>query len=340
MYSCNEDPDEPGMILTDGAFISCEGNFGTGDASISFYNDSIDIVYNNIFYNANNRSLGDVLQSITIYNENAYLVVNNSSKVEIVDAETFKEKDVIAGVPSPRYMVAVENTAYISCWGDNSVKIVDLNTNEVTGSIATSSGPDKMVIQNNKLYIANSGGWGVDSLITVVDIITSEVIKNIGVKYAPVDLVVDPQGDIWVLCFGKIIYGPEDPSPILEETPSKLYKIDTETDLVVMDETLFDTQHPFQLEIDNTGVLYFGGGYTFGGIYSLQVVSGSESPIKIIDDFAYGFNIDPNTNVLYLTLATSYTSAGTLKRYSTDGNELGTYECGISPNGCVFINSE
>jgi len=346
LLSCNEDPEEfipdiePGDTIPNGAFVSCEGSFGSGNASVSFYNYQTDSTYNTVFHNVNDRSVGDVLQSITVHDTNVYLAVNNSSKVEIVNAADFAEKGVITGVSMPRYLVAKESTGYISCWGDNSVKIVDLNSNEVAGSITTASGPDKMIIQNDKLYIANSGGWGVDSLITVVNLNTNQVIKNIEVKYAPVDLVADPQGDIWVLCFGKIIYGPEDPYPILEETASKLYKIDTETDLVVTEQTLFDTEHPMHLEMDNSGVLYFGGGYTFAGIYSLEVNPDPEMPVKIIDGYAYGLNINPYTNELFVTYAPSYTSAGILTRYSTEGLELGSYECGISPNGCAFIHGE
>lgn len=177
-------------------------------------------------------------------------------------------------------------------------------------------------------------------MITVVDLHTNEIVKNIEVKYAPVDMVVDPGGDIWILCFGKIIYGPEDPYPILEETASKLFKIDTETDLVVLEETLFETQHPMQLEIDNAGVLYFGGGYTFPGIYSMETATVLQTPVKIIEDYAYGFNIDPYINELFVTISPSYTSAGILKRYTTDGNEMGSYECGISPNSSAFLIAE
>ena len=154
IFSCTEDPEDSLLApFTNGAFISCEGSYGTGNASISYYSNSDDTVYNDIFYNANGRSVGDILQSITILNENAYLVVNNSSKVEVVNALSFQVQGVILGVSSPRHLVASGNTAYVSCWGDNSVKIIDLNTYEITGSISASSGPDKMVIQNDKLYI-------------------------------------------------------------------------------------------------------------------------------------------------------------------------------------------
>lgn len=157
ILSCNKDSGDFRVFpYTNGSLISCEGSFGNGNASISYYSNSEDSVYNDIFYYANNRSVGDVLQSITIFEGSVYLVVNNSNKVEVVDAESFQAEGVISGVSSPRYMVANGNTAYISCWGDNSVKIVDLNTNELSGSISTFSGPDKMLIQNDKLYIANS----------------------------------------------------------------------------------------------------------------------------------------------------------------------------------------
>lgn len=340
LVSCNDASDEVLMTYTNGAFISCEGNFGSGNASISFYSKTTDSVYTDIFNDVNQRTIGDVLQSITIHNGNSYLVVNNSSKVEVVDASTFEVKGVISGVSSPRYLVANENTAWVSCWGDNTVNIVDLESLEVTGSITASSGPDKMLIHDEKLYIANSGGWSVDSIISVVDINTNSIIKEIEVKYAPTDLVVDPEGNIWVLCFGKIIYDSEEPYPILEETASKLFKIDSQTDEVVEEIPLFDTQHPAQLEIDSEGNLFFGGGYTFEGLWRLQNESGPGNLKKIIEDYAYGFNIDPETDEVYITIATSYTSGGILKRYSSNGTELGSYECGIGPNGTVFSVTE
>jgi YVTN family beta-propeller protein len=321
---------------SNGVFIANEGNMGSNNGSVSFYCYDTDSVYNDIFYAVNNRTAGDVVQSLTLHNDKAYIVVNNSNKVEIVNRNTFKEYGVITDLSSPRHLIVSGNSAYISCWGDNSVKVVDLGTNSIKKTIAVHSGPDKMCIVNDKLYVANSGIFIPDSVVTVIDLISNDIVKEIVVKYSPVDLVADKGNTLWVLCYGKVIYSPEEPYPIIGETPSKLYSIDTDIDVLLSEITLFNTQHPQQLEIGNDGKLYFGGGYTFQGIYSLEIGQGIATATRIISDFAYGFNIDPNTDVLFLTLATSFTAPGLLKRYTSDGSLLGTYECGIGPNSIAF----
>jgi YVTN family beta-propeller protein len=332
ILACNDDE----IVKTryeHGVFIVNEGTFNSNNGSISFLNFDTDSVYNDIFFQANARALGDVVQSMYFVDNKAYIVVNNSNKVEVTDAVTLESKGVIEGVNSPRYFIAKDGYAYISCWGDNSVKVISLETNSVISSISVSCGPEKMCIVSDKLYIANTGGWATDSVISVVDLSTNEVIKNIEVKYTPSDLVVDNQNNIWVLCFGKVIYGSEDPYPIIEESASKIYLIDTERDSVIEETTLFEHEHPAQLEINSEGDLLFGGGYAFNGIYRFHPDDLTFS--MIINEFAYGLNIDSTTDDIYITLSPSYTTAGTLKRYDQGGNLLGRYECGIGPNGVV-----
>jgi len=319
-----------------GVFIVNEGGYGSNNGSISFYDYMSDSVYNDIYFDVNNRPLGDVVQSLTLHNGNAYIVVNNSNKVELTDRNTFKENGVISGLLSPRYLVASGNVAYVSCWGDNSVKVINLETNAVKKTIHVGSGPGKMCIVNDKLYVANAGIFLPDSVITIIDLTSNEVVKDIVVQYSPQDFVAGSDNTLWVLCYGKVIYDSEEPYPILEETPSKVYKIDTRSDEVVLEINLFDNQHPQHLEISSDGQLFFGGGYSFQGIYSLVIEQESATTTQVISDYAYGFNIDPDTDILYITLAPSYTSAGTLKRYNTEGLLLGTYECGIGPNSTVF----
>ena len=330
------DKEESSGEYADGVFIANEGGFGNNNGSVSFYSYSTDSVYNNIFYSVNNRTLGDVVQSVTLHNDKAYVVVNNSNKVEIADQNTFQEVGTISDVSLPRHLIAQSNTGYLSCWGDNSVKVIDLETNTVTKSVTVASGPEKMRIVNNKLYVVNTGGYSVDSIVSVIDLASLEVVKEILVKYAPQDIVVDKDNKIWVLCFGKVVYDVVDPYPIIEESASKIYKIDPESDAVVLEGELFQNQHPIQLEVSNDGTLYLGGGYTFAGIYRLEIEGGSGALTQIIADYVYGLNINPGTNILYTLQAPTYTDPGILKRYELDGTLLGTYECGIGPNSASF----
>ncbi|MBN1117102.1 MAG: hypothetical protein JXA77_07855 [Bacteroidales bacterium] len=336
--SCDNKEEVKGEY-TNGVYIVNEGNYGSADGSLSFYSYDSDSVYNDIFKAKNGDPLWDVLQSVTTSGDNIYIVVNNSNKIDVADKNTMEYKGSIENVTSPRYLVTKNNTAYVSCWGDNSIKIIDLNTNAIAGTItANGSGPDKMLINNNYLYVVNTGGWGNDSTVTIINTETNEVEKYLNVPYNPKDIVMDNSGNIWVLSFGMVSYA-EDFSTI-SLSPSMLYKIDPATNEVVSQGELFADQHPAHLEAnDESNTLYIGGGYTFVGIYKIEIAGNNLTLSQIANDFAYGLNFDAKSNALFVSLSGNYTSAGTVKRYDTDGNLLGTYSCGIGTSG-AFKNTK
>ena len=66
-----------------GFFVVNEGNFSWGKATLSFIHQD-GKVENNIYEKVNNKVLGNVGQSMSIFNDKGYIVVNNSQKVEVV----------------------------------------------------------------------------------------------------------------------------------------------------------------------------------------------------------------------------------------------------------------
>lgn len=334
-YSCDDDEKLIPGAYEDGVFISNEGNMTTGDGSVSFYSYDKDSVYNNIFEAVNNRVLGAVVQSVTVYEKNAYIVVNASNKVEIVKATTFEEKGVITDVSSPRYFVAVgDDKGYVSQWGDNgAVKVIDLTTLAVTKTIATGAGSERMLMHNNLVYVANSGGYANNNTVSVIDPSTDEVTKTITLDGdSPRDLIVDANGDIWVLCAGYVDWSNY---PDYTETASKLVRINPTTNEVAETITIGESFHPTCLEISNNGNdLFYGGGYGVQGIYKMGIDENTVPATPLIDKFFYGFNINPETgNIFALEAASDYVSKGTLWRYEANGTELGSYEAGVGPNG-------
>ena len=58
---------------TNGSFVMNEGNFQSGNGSVSFISRTADVpIQNNIFENVNNFLLGDVVQSMLIHNNKGY----------------------------------------------------------------------------------------------------------------------------------------------------------------------------------------------------------------------------------------------------------------------------
>ncbi|MBN1251169.1 MAG: SMP-30/gluconolactonase/LRE family protein [Bacteroidales bacterium] len=335
--SCNKDENLTPGKYSDGVFITNEGTYGGGNGSISFYSIEGDSVVNNIFEKANNRTLGDVVQSLYLLKNKAYICVNNSNKIEIANISDFTEAGVIEDVPLVRHFIGINaEKAYASVWGDGGqLKVIDLNTNSVIKSIDVGNGPEKMAVIYNKLYVTNSGGFMSDNTISVVDTETDNVLKSITLDAdKPVDLIIDDAGKLWVLCMGKTVYD-QNWMPI-DNTPAKLIRINTETDKIEKSVVLSQNFHPNNLEISADGnYFYYGGGFEFSGIYKISVTALSVSANPIISKSFYGFKVSENGEI-FATEAVSFIDNGKLYRYQGNGTLINEYTVGIAPNGAAF----
>jgi len=85
----------------EGLFVVNQGNFMYANASLSYYNPQTKDIENEIFVRANGINLGDVAQSMVLYKETAYVVVNNSGVVFAIDPKTFTLKGMLTGLVSP-----------------------------------------------------------------------------------------------------------------------------------------------------------------------------------------------------------------------------------------------
>lgn len=331
-----------------GVFITNEGSFMGNNGSVSFYayqNDTsydiiADSVYNDIFYQVNGRTLGDVVQSITLSDSLAFIVVNNSNKVEVVTSADFKEYNVISGVNQPRYIVINDTIAYISAWGDGGVVyVVNLNTFEVKSTIKVGNGPEKMLIDDSKLYVANSGGWYSDSTVTIIDLVTNQKIDSIIVGGNPSSIVKTYDGEKWVLCHGIVELSPIDYTTVTRETPSMIVHLDRQGE-VAGKIIIAEKEHPSVFDISPAGdILYFGGGYSYQGIKSISLNETTPVINEVINESAYGFMIEPATGEIFVFQAPSFIGNGVLKRFNADGSFIKSYTLGIGPNGGASLKT-
>jgi len=337
--SCDETESIPGKY-ENGAIVLNEGSFGNSNASVSWVSYSNDSVINNIFETANNRPLGDVLQSALKARGKIFLVVNNSGKVEVVNSTDFVSVGVIENLYNPRYAVEVDGRIYVSQWNGwgqkGAVMVFDISNLSKVDSIPVSTGAEGIIYEAGRVWVANSGGFGLDSTLSVINPDTREVETTIQVGYCPKEMVTDAHGKIWVLCSGTTIYDAN--WNVIGSKPSSLVVVNPNTKSVEKTIPLFNNQHPSHIDISpNKQTIYFGGGYGFNGIYSLSIDATVAPQTYSIPGYYYGFNVNHNNGDIYCLEAPNFTQAGNLKVFSSDSSEPKfSVSVGIGPNGVIF----
>jgi YVTN family beta-propeller protein len=325
--SCSSDDsivnDTPLGAYDNGVLILNEGNFGTPNASVSYISNDLNTFQNNIFAVVNpTKVLGDVAQSITFNDDKAYIVINNSNEVEVVNRYTFASLATITEkLENPRYSVVLNGKLYVTNATSEAVTVYDASTYAYISSIPVSKTVEKIVAANNKLYIMN-GAYGSGNEVTVINTATNTVKTTITVEEG-INSIEAKDGNVYVLCGN--------------ENKSKLFKINSSTDVATSIEstTLKDAVN---MDIDGNKIYYTNQ----GSVYSIDINASnfSETPLLTVAYTAYstfyGFGVIDGK--IYSGDAKGFTQNGVVTVYSTSGTVLKTVTVGSGPNGFYSNN--
>ncbi len=324
--------DNDSFPFENGILVLHEGNFFGGNASVSFVTEDLTMVTNGIFDEVNDEALGDTAQSMAFNGDLAYIVVNNSQTVEVVDRYTFESEGTVeSGLLNPRYIAFANGKGYVTNWGDGSnpdddyVAVIDLQSYSVELTISVPEGPEWIVANENTLYVAHQGGFGQNNIVSVIDATTNTVGTPITVADRPnsMQLVND---DLWVLSGGN-------PAWTGNETAGQLDKIDLTTNTVETTFTFADTEHPNYLSVDGDNLYYAMGGSIF-----MMDVSDASLPISAEITGVFFYNMSVNDGRLYGVDAKDFISAGSLEVYDlSDNSLLESLEVSLIP-GAVYFN--
>ena len=321
--SCNTE--ETATQTTDVLIVN-EGTFNWNNASISLYQPSHKNVLQNIFSQANSSiPLGDVAQSITQLNNKAYIVVNNSNKIEVVDIQSFKTTTTITGFTSPRYFLPINtDKAYVTDLYSNSIQIVDLNNNTITGSISTNGWTEELLLHNDSVYVCDM----TNENLLVIDPSNHTLIDSVKLGENPNSIVLDQNNKIWVLCSGGI-----------NSTLAKLIKFNPQNRTI---EATFIfpniSDSPGNLKINTTGdYLYFLNSDVFK--MNINETTLPSTPfISNNNNTFYGLGIAPLNDEIYVSDAIDYVQNGVIFRYSSTGSLIDEFNCGIIPGSFLFLH--
>ena len=287
-----------------GLFITCEGNFQYGNASLSYYDPETRTVENEIFFRANGMKLGDVAQSMTIRNGVGWVAVNNSHVVFAIDTDTFRETGRIENLTSPRYIHFIsDHKAYVTQLWDNRIFIVNPERFEVTGFISVpdmtmESGSTEQMVQYGRYVYCNC--WSYQNRIIKIDTLTDTVVGELNVGIQPTSLVMDCNNKLWTVTDGGY-----EGSPYGYEAPS-LYCIDAETFTIERQFRFRRGDTPSEVQLNGTRDRLY---WINDDIWQMEVTA-DRIPVRPFLEYRgtkyYGLTVDPVRGDVYVADAIDY----------------------------------
>jgi YVTN family beta-propeller protein len=331
-YSCDDDDNQPKGKFEEGVLVVNEGNFQDANGTISHISPD-GTVTQDLFGTVNNGlALGDVVQSMSIDGDFAYIVVNNSNKMEVVNANTFVAEYTLKNVLLPRYFTTFNGKGYLTEWVSFSepgrVAIIDLQNHVVTESITTDFGAENIIAHQNKIYVSNN----FSNTVSVIDPVKEEVIKTIEVGNSPGEFLVDNQNMLWVICAGA--YQAED-GELVQLDPAKSND-EAANSILKTVELHANVSSKAAINKGKDKIFYYKG----NSVYALST-SDTEAPASALftetqASSFYGIGIDPENDVLYMADSKSFAGNGTVFRYNLSGTPIDDFSAGVGPNSFEF----
>ena len=253
-----EPQNEPLGAYENGIILNAEGGFGNSNASVNYISNDLSSQEEGIFMNVNDKLLGDTAQSITFTDELAFIVVNGSNKIEVVNRYSFESVATIdSDLLNPRYMAILDNKGYVTNWGDpgiatdDFIAVINLISREVESTIPVSEGPEQIIGKNGKLYVSQKGGFNVNNKISVIDTGNNSV-NTIIVNDVPDELFFDNLGNLLVLSSGANLFWQTPPV----ETEASITKIDVTDNSIISNLVFEEGEHPGLMAYEN-GMIYY-----------------------------------------------------------------------------------
>jgi len=309
-----------------GVYIVNQGNFGRGNATLSYFDLENFQVYNDVFSAVNGKNLGDVGQSMVLWNGRGYILVNDSHKIEVIDLSTNVDVETIdlgAGA-SPRQMAFVNDSlALVTDLYSATVLKVDVAKGSVAGAIPVGQNPEGIVLVAGKAFIANSG-FGLGTSLSIIDLATLSPAGSIPVDENPIGMAVTPDGLVYALCAGA--YG----GGGVPETFATIMVVDPRQDAVV--DSISVGGHASALAIGADGTAYVAGD---NSVLAIDARIHRVRGVFVTGSFD-GVGVEIVSGDVYLADAKQYVQPGTVYVYAANGILRTRFDVGIIPGAFAF----
>lgn len=324
------DPDMPENTL--GVYVLNNGNMGKKiEGDITYYDYTERKAFQNIFQNANGRSLGNSPQCAVVYGSKMYVGVYESNTIEVIDRNTYKSiKQIpLAGrdASMPRGMVARDGKVYVSMYS-GYVSRLDTLSLAIDKDVKVGPNPEKIAILGNYLYVPNSDGmsWnttGYGKTASRINLDTFSTAENFEVGLNPTKFVTDGSS-LFLLCMGN--YG-DVPATVYKVDPSDLKstEIGKFTLMAADSNYLYLINAPYGVD----KISYQKYNIATGAFSDMISDEGVESPADIA--------VDPRTGNIFITSYViengyaNYAIDGYARFYDASGANKGRFTTGVGP---------
>lgn len=303
-----------------GVFVVNEGGFGKSNASVGLFKPGTGD-YFDAFRKANNRPLGDVIQSMTAIGDKYYIIVNNSNKIEVVNKADFKSVATIS-ISQPRYIIAVSsNKAYISQMG-NSMSVLDLGSNTISKTIVINGPTESMAIMHDTLYVGKAFGDNIYRISIASDALVDSLTVGSGVS----NIVSVSDDRIAFLCVG---------FPSVEN--GKIAFINRDSFRIERAMSMSMGSYSGAMALSGSTLYYNMGDSKIYALGTAETALPSTATISITGS-VYGFSIEPSSGNVYVADAGDFTNPGKVLIYNSTGTLQKQFTAGIAPSKIIFNN--
>lgn len=331
LFACTDDKDEPTppTVQSEAILVGSEGGFMAENAELTLINRKTGEVFQDLFALSNDDAvLGDILQSMYAYQDEIYLVINNSGKIEVISQEDFKSKRTINGMTGPRYMVFLNSEkAYVSDISGEGIHVINPTTGTYTGLIETNTWIEHMVEHNGEVWCTAPN---TDNLY-VLNVANEQFTDTIELTAGVSDVVKDKNNNFWVLSQGTWA------APFVEPA---IHQIDGETKEVL---TTFSFPEgtgfggSMTIAADKENLLYLLGGKIYKAPIDGVEFYTEQSFIEKSGVSFYSISVNQESGEIALTDAADFSQAGKVYFYKADGTAIDSYDAGVVPGSALWL---
>jgi len=301
-------------------FVANEGNYGAGNGSVSMIDDKGQITTID--------NIGDVVQSVEVYKNKLFVIVNNSHKIMIYNITengvNLPGIEISTENSSPREMVIINDKVYFTNWNSKDVKVLNLTTYAIDSSIPIEGLPEDIITDGINLWVSipnlelNDPSDGTK--VVKINLETEQIVDIYEVGRGPQSLTL-LNDDIYV---SRTYY-----SSNWTETTFGVSKIGD-----VISEAVYGLGSPCggSIMTYNNKVYrsYKGGIAPIDDNLAIQTLERIGS-----FDQSQVYHVEIINDYIYFTL-TDYSTMNMLKKVDSNGYVLDSYDVGVNPGDLAY----